>query len=504
MFFGGGVLPRYIVKKGYSPERKKKRGYSGDICRFKNEAFTSVAFSPNGKFVALESGVGTIKLWEIATGQCHQILENHSMVSSVAFSPDGKYVASTSYDKTLKLWKAPKPGDMITGQSGQMPLHINGPISSVTLSSDRRFVASSHKNGIFNLWDVAERKCCPIFTCRQHQLALHAFSPNSEFIMWASTSSGFGLLRIATNQSYNDRDFGRFCTSIAFSPDSNSIASGYEDGTIRLWKVPNSGDKEIGNCVKMPKPHKDSVRTIIFSLDGKIVASASSRGLQFWEVTKDKCSVITIYDCSKEALAFDRPIALSRDGKFVASGSFDGAVRLYHMATRKDNSHKRGVDLTYNHGVISIAFSPDCRRVTSAYKDGTVKLWNMETYQCSHSFNTGRHDYHLSFNTTGDSLHTASGTIHVKSNPVNMISLEQPEYTGYNISSDSVWIMWKSRKLLWLPQEYRPSHSAVAGSTVVLCCRSGRVLIFKFSANLSQFLMKGYYGFSEGGIVTLH
>ena len=55
----------------------------------------SVAFSPNGRYLASGSLDGTVRLWEVAGGQEVRALEGHrDMVTSVAFSPDSRFLAS--------------------------------------------------------------------------------------------------------------------------------------------------------------------------------------------------------------------------------------------------------------------------------------------------------------------------------------------------------------------------------------------------------------------------
>ena len=66
----------------------------------------SVAFSPDGKFLASGSSHDTVKLWDVATGKVLRTLAGYTFwVHSVAFSPGGKLLASGSWDNTVKLWE---------------------------------------------------------------------------------------------------------------------------------------------------------------------------------------------------------------------------------------------------------------------------------------------------------------------------------------------------------------------------------------------------------------
>jgi predicted NACHT family NTPase len=111
----------------------------------------SVAFSPNGQFLASGSDDKTIKLWDVATGSLVRTLAGHSsIVTSVAFSPDGQFLASGSWDTTIKLWEVASGREVrtLTGHTGW--------VLSVAFSPDGQFLASGSGDKTIKLWDISD------------------------------------------------------------------------------------------------------------------------------------------------------------------------------------------------------------------------------------------------------------------------------------------------------------------------------------------------------------
>ncbi|KIJ43766.1 hypothetical protein M422DRAFT_110748, partial [Sphaerobolus stellatus SS14] len=64
-----------------------------------------IAFSPDGSFIASGSHDGTVRIWNVATGETLKELKGHERwVRSVAFTPDGSFIASGSHDRTVRIW----------------------------------------------------------------------------------------------------------------------------------------------------------------------------------------------------------------------------------------------------------------------------------------------------------------------------------------------------------------------------------------------------------------
>jgi WD40 repeat protein len=111
----------------------------------------SVAFSPDGKKVASGLYDGTVRLWDVETGQAVRTpLTGHTdWVNSVVFSPDSKKLASGSDDYTVQLW------DVETGQAVRTPLTGHtGCVNSVAFSPDSGKLPSGLHDETVQLWDV--------------------------------------------------------------------------------------------------------------------------------------------------------------------------------------------------------------------------------------------------------------------------------------------------------------------------------------------------------------
>ncbi|MCX6065371.1 MAG: hypothetical protein NT121_06410, partial [Chloroflexi bacterium] len=108
---------------------------------------SSVAFSPDGKYVVSGSWDKTARVWETGTGKEIARITLDGGVSSVAFSPDSKYVVSGSDDNTARVW------EVATGKEISRMTHNSG-VTSVTFSPDGKYVISGSWDGAIRIWST--------------------------------------------------------------------------------------------------------------------------------------------------------------------------------------------------------------------------------------------------------------------------------------------------------------------------------------------------------------
>ena len=210
-------------------------------------------------------------------------------------------------------------------------------------------------------------------------------------------------------------------TTAAFFPGGKTVASGGQDGAIRLWEAATG--KEVrhlsGDHVAMAPDGKTwaawdegtattitlfdvatgkrlheferrgKTHAVTFSPDGKILAAGGVNGkglnqLSFWEVATGK-----ELPAPQMGAKYDyvHHLAFSPDSKLLATaGETDGSVRLWELATGKEASRFRALKAGGTEVLSPFAFSPDGTGFVSGGKwldsgevDPTVRLWEVST-----------------------------------------------------------------------------------------------------------------------------
>ncbi|BAY50428.1 WD-40 repeat-containing protein (plasmid) [Scytonema sp. HK-05] len=328
----------------------------------------SVAFSPDGKLLALGDTNGEIRLYQVSDWKQFLSCKGHTnWVVSLAFSPDGRTLASGSTDFTVKLW------DVSTGQCLQSLQEHDDEVWSIAFSPDGDTLVSGSDDQTIKLWSVQTGECKRIFQGHTSWVCSVAFSKDGQTLVSGGDDHTVRLWDINTGECL--KTFRGHCDgirSITFSPDGKMLASGSEDQTVKLWDVSN------GECFKTLQGHSNEVYSVSFSSQSDILASGSfDSSVRLWSVSTGEC-LKTFHGHSSWVYS----VAFSPQGELVASGSYDQTVRLWSVSTGECLKMFQG----YTHQVLSVAFSPDGQTLASGCHDSSVRLWDVSEGKCLKTF----------------------------------------------------------------------------------------------------------------------
>ncbi len=156
-----------------------------------------------------------------------------------------------------------------------------------------------------------------------------------------------------------------FC--LAVSHDGRLLASGGEDGTVRLWSLERHGP------VGVLSGHKDDINQVLFSHDGRTLATGSDDGtVRLWDVSTRRSQHTIPLGHNVTTLAY------SRDGALLAASGDEGNILLWDVReARQRHRVKESGDVT------SLTFTPDGQSLVVAShvrsRESAIRLWNIQS-----------------------------------------------------------------------------------------------------------------------------
>jgi len=195
-----------------------------------------------------------------------------------------------------------------------------------------------------------------------------SYSPDSELIASGSWDHTVRIWDAATYQPVATLEgHTGAVTSVTYSPDGNTIISGSRDQTIVIW------DAHTHQTIATISGHAGSITDLAYSPDGSTIISASEdQTVKLWDATThEPLATLT----GHAGIVYS--VAYSPNGKLIISGGWDGVINIWNAKTYKLKKALGGqMNVVY-----SVSFTPDNHTIIGGRGDGTINIWNARNYQ---------------------------------------------------------------------------------------------------------------------------
>jgi WD40 repeat protein len=372
----------------WSPSGEKKWTKKGVQRVLADSAKTMnfVTFSPDGQKITAGEGDGTITMWDISGNQLSTFKASTTNFKSLSFSPDGQKIATGDEEKA-RLW------DLSGKQLAEFIGH-KGRVNSISFSPNGQQVATAGYDGTIRLWEVSGKQLKQFIAHEEQEILSLSFSPDGKYIATSAKDNIARLWNLSKQESVKLEGHQGSVLNVGFSRDGKNIATTSNDGTVRLWDL-------SGKPITILQGHRGSVSSASFRPDGKyLITGGADNTARIWNLSKYNQPIKQFKGHQKDV----NSISFSSSGQQIVTADHEGIVKLWNLSGQEQASwqaDRRGSLWSVNFSpdgqliatggydqlktrlkghqgaIYSLSFSSNGQMIVTSGADKTARLWNL-------------------------------------------------------------------------------------------------------------------------------
>jgi serine/threonine-protein kinase len=298
------INPQLIISNDHMLQ-KALQGHTGEV--------TSVAWAPNGLFLASGSVDNSVRLWDIEQGQSRVFSGHSSEILSVAWTPNSSFLASGGKDTTVRIWDQ-------NGPSHYASIAVGTVVNDLVWGHDNNSLfAGTINKGLCEINPSTGRVLSP---GKQISTRAIAVSPDGHYLATGDEQGMVSLYDLLTmNQVFAKRLHQKPVLALAWSLDGTQLASGAADRHLQIVEVSTTFD------LLHTLTHRAAVTGIAWNPGDirQIATIANDGNLYMWSAPDGK---FTIYKNQTGT-----PTSLTWGVKGLVTGMKDGTIAIWNHLT---------------------------------------------------------------------------------------------------------------------------------------------------------------------------
>lgn len=326
-------------------------------------------FSPDDRSILTASQDGAVRIWRWNSNPAKYQIAVGRGLRGIAPSPDGRRFLTFGTGQPVELW------DASTGQRQGSAWEIGAGVLAAAFDPSGKQVAVGTQGSQVQLRDAATGKLLHGPLAVRGQVRFVEFSQSGEQLLTLSAGGTVNhaarLWDTRTGEALSPPlVHPQLITVAGLSPDGRLLFTGCEDGFIRFFETDHGAPR--GQPLSIGYPVGDGQ----FSPDGThLVAAAIDSSFDprsAWIIDVATRKTVLELAGHRDGVRLAR---YSPDGRWIATGGEDNAVRIWNARTGRPQAGP----LVHRNKIRSLAFSPDNRLLTSASREGTFAVWDVVT-----------------------------------------------------------------------------------------------------------------------------